>query len=294
MSNFYTFLLFLFFIKTQSQQLNCTVTVNSQQISVTNQQIFKTLQTSLSEFINKTDWNSKIYKPSERINCAMYLNITSYNNDQFAGTLQIQSSRQVYNSSYTSPILNFNDKDFSFKYTEFELLNFNPTVFESNLTSIISFYAYVILGMDENSFTLDGGNSNLEIAQNIATLAQQSGFKGWGQQDGLQNRYFLINDLLSPNFSILRKSFLDYHLGLDGMSENNTTSKEKIKDALVDLQQLHRSRPNAFLTRIFFDAKADEIVSIFSGGPSVKISELSGALNTLSPINSAKWASLKY
>jgi hypothetical protein len=149
------------------------------------------LETSLNEFINKTDWNGQTLKQNEKINCSMYINILSNNSDQFTATLQVQSSRPIYNSSYSSPVLNYNDKDFSFRYTEFENLIFNPTVFESNLVSIISFYSYVILGMDQDTFVLES-NPNFEIAQDITNVAQQSGYKGWSQIDGNQNRYFLL------------------------------------------------------------------------------------------------------
>jgi hypothetical protein len=178
----------------------------------------------------------------------MYINILSNNSDQFTATLQVQSSRP--NSSYSSPVLNYNDKDFSFRYTEFENLIFNPTVFESNLVSIISFYSYVILGMDQDTFVLESGNPNFEIAQDITNVAQQSGYKGWSQIDGNQNRYFLINDMLSGSFSVVRKTTFNYHSGLDLMSMDLKGAKEKIKRSLLDLDQLNSSKPihfNAYL-----------------------------------------------
>jgi hypothetical protein len=278
----------------QAQQLNCTVTVNSETLANANLQVFKTLETSLNEFINKTDWNGQIMKQSEKINCSMYITILSNNSDQFTATLQVQSSRPIYNSSYSSPVLNYNDKDFSFRYTEFENLLFNPTVFESNLVSVISFYSYVILGMDQDTFLLESGNPNFEIAQNITNVAQQSSYKGWSQIDGNQNRYFLINDMLSGSFSAVRKTALDYHSGLDLMSKDVKGAKEKIKISLLDLGKLNSSKPNAFLTRIFFDAKSDEILSIFSGGPSITVSDLIDSLNKTSPLNASNWEMIKY
>jgi hypothetical protein len=279
---------------TQAQQLSCTVTVNSATLANANLQVFKTLETSLNEFINKTDWNGQTLKQNEKINCSMYINILSNNSDQFTATLQVQSSRPIYNSSYSSPVLNYNDKDFSFRYTEFENLLFNPTVFESNLVSIISFYSYMILGMDQDTFVLESGNPNFEIAQNITNVAQQSGYKGWSQIDGNQNRYFFINDMLSGSFSVVRKTTFDYYSGLDLMSKDLKGAKEKIKMSLLDLAQLNRSKPNSFLTRIFFDAKSDEILSVFSGGPSSSISDLIDSLNKTSPLNSSKWEMIKY
>ncbi|MFV8391972.1 DUF4835 family protein [Flavobacterium sp. LB2P6] len=288
------FLLLFTFGLTQAQQLNCTVTVDSQKLSVTNQQVFKTLQTSISEFINKTDWTGQTVKQNEKINCSMYITVSSNNSDQFTATIQVQSSRPIFNSSYSSPVLNYNDKDFNFRYIEFENLIFSPTTFDSNLVSVLSFYSYMILGMDADTFVSESGNSYFETAQNISNVAQQGGSKGWSQSDGNQNRYFLINDILSPAFKQVRQTMLDYHAGLDLMSQDLKASKEKIKESLIDLAKLNASRPNAFLTRVFFDAKSDEIVSVFSGGPSITISDLVDNLNKISPLNSSKWMLMKY
>lgn len=289
-----TFLLLLTVGLSQAQQLNCTVTVNSQKLSNANQQVFKTLELSVSEFVNKTDWTGQAFKQNEKINCSMYITILSNNSDQYTATIQVQSARPVFNSSYSSPVLNYNDKDFGFRYTEFENLIFNPTSFDSNLVSVLAFYSNIILGMDADTFTLQSGNSNYETAQNISNIAQQGGYKGWTQSDGNQNRYFLINDLLSPTFVEIRQTLFDYHTGLDLMSQDLKTSKDKVKTSLFNLSKLNNSRPNAFLTRIFFDAKADEIVSVFSGGPSISITDLVENLNKVSPLNSSKWALIKY
>lgn len=277
-----------------SQELNCVVTVNSEKLSNANQQIFKTLQTSLSEFVNQTNWTGQTVKQNEKINCSMYIMLSSNSSDQFTGTIQIQSSRLIYNSTYTSPIFNFNDKDFNFRYTEFESLIFNPAEFESNLVSVVSFYAYVILGMDADSFVPMSGDSYFETAQNIANVAQQSGNKGWSQSDGNQSRYFLINSLVSPTYADLRQSSLVYHSGLDLMSSDLKTAKEKIKQSILNVGKFNATKPNTFLTRVFFDAKSDEIASIFSGGPNMSITDLVEVLNRTSPLNSSKWATIKY
>jgi len=288
---FFTFLIFGF---AHAQQLNCTVTINAERLPNPNQQVYKTLQTSLSEFVNKTDWTNSVLKQNERINCSMYITLSSHSSDQFSATIQVQSSRLIYNSTYSSPVFNFNDKDFNFRYTEFEPLLFNPTTFESNLISVVSFYSYMILGMDADTFVLGSGNSYFETAQNIANVAQQGGSKGWTQSDGVQNRFFLINDILSPTYSDLRQTSLAYHAGLDGMSQDLKMSKEKIKSSLLLITKLNSVKPNAFLTRVFFDAKSDEIVSIFSGGPTIPITDLTDALNRVSPLNSTKWSQIKF
>lgn len=294
MNKILVFFLLLTFGVVHSQEFNCTVTVNTDQLSNANQQVFKTLQTSISEFVNQTNWTGQVFKQNEKINCSMYIIISSNNSDQFAATIQVQSSRAIYNSTYASPVFNFNDKDFSFRYTEFENLIFNPAEFESNLVSVLSFYSYVILGMDADTFMPMAGDSFFETAQNIANVAQQSGNKGWSQNDGNQSRYYLINDLVSPTYSEMRQSTFLYHSGLDIMSNDLKIAKEKIKSSLMNLGKLNAIKPNAFLTRVFFDAKSDEIASIFSGGPNISIIDLVDVLNKTSPLNSSKWATIKY
>mgnify|MGYP002128505623 FL=1 len=277
-----------------AQQLNCSVVINAQKVTNTNQQLIKNLEIALNEFVNKTDWTGQTLKQNERIKCSMFITLSSVNSDQFSGTIQVQSSRLIYNSTYSSPVFNFNDKDFNFRYVEFENLIFNPSVFESNLVSVIAYYSYVILGLNMDTFVPFGGNAHLETAQNILNVAQQGGYKGWSQSDGIQNRFFLTNDLLSPTFAPYRQALAEYHQGLDLMSTDLKSAKEKIKAAILNLSKINQTRPNAFLTRVFFDAKADEIASIFSGGPSITIADLVETLNKISPMNASKWSQIKY
>jgi hypothetical protein len=294
MSKFVAFITLFFFSFAQAQQLNCTVTVSSERLPTPNLQVYKTLQSSLSEFVNKTDWTGEVLKQNERINCSMFIMLTSHSSDQFSATIQIQSSRLIYNSTYSSPVFNFNDKDFNFRYTEFEPLLFNPSTYESNLISVISFYCYMILGIDADTFVQGSGNSYFETALNIANIAQQGGSKGWTQSDGLQNRYFLINDMMSPAYSELRQTIFGYHSGLDIMNQDLKLAKEKIKSSLLQIAKVNSAKPNAFLTRIFFDAKSDEIVSVFSGGPSIPVNDLTDVLNRVSPLNASKWTQIKF
>jgi hypothetical protein len=295
MRNIFSLLLILVFVTVQSQQLNCTVNVNADKAASTNRQIFNTLEKSLTEFVNKTDWTGVAYKQDEKINCSMFITVTAYDSNQFTATIQVQSSRPIYNSTYSSPVLNFNDKDFSFRYTEFENLTFNPNNFDSNLISAISFYSYVIIGMDGDTFSKQGGTKYLEMAQDVANVAISGGYKGWSQSDGNQNRFFLINDMLSNTFNPFRDAMYEYHFeGLDLMHKDLNAAKLKIKGAINTIGKINDTRPNAFLTRVFFDAKSDEIVSIFSAGPAMDIRDLIGSLNTISPLNSSKWAGIKY
>ncbi|RZJ25452.1 MAG: DUF4835 family protein, partial [Flavobacterium sp.] len=231
----------------------------------------------------------------EKIDCSMFITLNTYDSNQYTATIQVQSSRPVYNSTYGTPVFNYNDKDFSFSYIEFENLTYDPNSFSSNLVSVLSFYSFMIIGMDADTFSLKGGTPYLETAQTICNVAQQGSYKGWAQADGNQSRYFLINDMLSSTYSPFREAMFEYHFeGLDNMAKDQKAAKEKVASAITTLSKLYSVRPNAFLTRVFFDAKSDEIVSIFSGGPSVSITDLADNLSRLSPLNSSKWASIKY
>ncbi|WP_394759629.1 DUF4835 family protein [Flavobacterium sp.] len=285
----------LFFGFAQAQELNCSVNFNTDQVGATNQQVFKTLKKSLTEFVNNTKWSGQNYKGSEKIECSFFFTITTFNVDQFEGTLQVQASRPVYNSTYMSPIININDKDLNFTYVEFQNLTFNENSFDSNLVSIMSFYANLIIGVDADTFGLEGGSKSLENAQNIASVAQQSQIKGWSQSEKNQNRYFLINDMLSPTYIPFRKAMYEYHLkALDLMSNNPKAAKENIKIALKTLTEVSDTRPNAYLLRVFFDAKADEILSVYADGPKIDVAEVINSLNKLSPTNSSKWGKISY
>ena len=294
MKNRFSFLLLLFIGVVQAQQLNCSVQINSDKVATTNNQIFKNLKTSLSDFVNKTDWTGDEYKQNEKIECSMVIIVNSYESNQFSATIQVQSTRPVFNSTYASPVFNFNDKDFSFRYVEFENLQFNPSNFDSNLVSVLAYYSYMILGFDADTYSLMGGNKNYEVAQQIQSVAQQSGYKGWSQADGNQNRYFLTTDILSGTYDAYREALYQYHReGLDTMSADVKSGKDKVIGAINTLTALYKVRPNAFLTRVFFDAKVDELVSILSSGPKVSLTETIENLNKLSPLNTSKWQAIK-
>lgn len=279
----------------KAQELNCTITIGHERVNVTNTQIFRTLERALNDFMNGTRWSNQTFNQNEKIECAMFINVTELSGNTFTATLQVQSSRPVFGSTYSSPIFNYMDRDFTFNYIEFESLFYNPNSFDSNLTSVLAFYANIILGLDADSFKLNGGTPYFEAANAIVNIAQSSGYKGWSQQDGgNQNRFFMVQDLTSNAYQSFRKSLYEYHIqGLDLMSENVKSGKEGVKKAVTTLGGVHNHRPNAFLTRIFFDAKADELVQIFSGGPQVTISDLVENLNRISPLNSSKWSRMK-
>ena len=225
----------------------------------------------------------------------MFITINSYDSNNFETSIQVQASRPVFNSSFTTPIININDKDFNFQYIEFQNLFYSPSSYDSNLVSVIAYYSYIILGVDAETFKLDSGADYFQSAQEIVSLASPTGGKGWSQTDKTQNRYYLITDLLSSTFRPYREAMFQYHFnGLDNMNKDLKTSKETLIQSINTLSSLHSARPNSYLTRIFFDSKADEIVSIFTGGPSVNIDGFVDKLSKISPINSAKWSNIKF
>ena len=285
------FFIFLSTITISSQELNCQVTVNFDQVSGSNRQVFKTLETSITEFVNQKKWTDKTVKSQERINCAINIIITKRDNNTFEGSIQIQSTRPVFGTSYETPILNIRDNDFNFKYNEFDQLIYNPTRFDSNLISTIVFYTYIILGIDADSFALKGGETYLKEAENVTLQAQQSGLAAWSNQVGVQNRFQIIDNLLSPGLSQFRSVIYTYHrLGLDELSGDAKIAKQNLENAIISLDRLYNKVIGNPLFRLFFDAKADEIVNLYSDGPNTRSKQrLIAVLQKISPNNSSKW-----
>ena len=279
-----------------SQELNCTLVVNAQQTGNENVQVFKTLEKQLNEFVNNTRWTSKKFKIEERIECSMVITIQNYQSDAFQGSIQIQSARPIHNAFYASPVYNFNDKDFNFNYLEYQNLNFNTTQFESNLVSVIAFHVYMVLGMDADTFELNGGAEYYKQARDIVSYSQQSNLKGWEPPSGGdQTRSALINNVLSPTFKEFHSVLFNYHLnGLDIMSKDVKAGKKAVASSLMELDRLHKRRPNSFLLRVFFDAKSDEISDVFSDGPNVNIADLVSMLSKIAPMYSSKWKNIKF
>jgi len=278
-----------------SQELNSEVIIDARQTGKENLQIFKTLESQLTEFINDNTWTNKSIKQNEKINCTFYLNITSYENDFFEGTIQIQSSRPIFNSSYNSPTYNFNDRNFTFNYLQFQNFTFNDNQFENNLVSVIAFHIYVILGIDADTFKLNSGTPFFEQAQKIVNFSQQKGFRGWGPADGLQSRYYLIDNILSNTYKEYRTCMYNYHLnGLDIMATQSKKAKQEIVNSILLLDQMYKRRPNSYILRVFFDSKSDEILDIFSGGPKIPVANLISTLSKIAPNHSDKWRNISF
>lgn len=289
------FTLLLFANEINSQELNCLVKINYDQIAGSNRQVFVTLENALSEFINKTKWTDRVVQAEERVDCAMNIIITSRNDNTFNATLQVQSSRPIYGSSYLTPILNIKDNDFTFRYNEFDPLNYNRNAFDSNLISTIVFYVYTILGVDADTFSKFGGDFELKEAQNVMLQAQQSGLASWQNVVGKQNRYLLIGNMLAPKLKKYREVLYDYHIkGMDNFVSNKEFAKQTIETSVLSMEQLFNKTVGNYLIRIFFDAKANEIVNIYSDGPRTKnSSNVSKTLKRISPNNNAKWRNIE-
>lgn len=282
-------------IQMESQELNCIVNINDAEVGISNRKIFETMQNQIFEYMNNTKWTSLNYQTNQKIDCNLTINILEVvSANSFRGSLQLQVSRPVYNSTYVTNILNFNDNNISFNYEEFQPLVYNENAFESNLVSILTFYAYTILGYQADTFGYKGGESFFRMAEQVVNVAQQGGGTGWNRIDGNFTRYQLNENLLSPVYEQYRKTMYEYHLlGLDRMVDSSREAKETISKAIADLQKLYIARPNNFLTRVFMDTKSDEIVDLFSDGPRIDTSRLREVLSTIYPSFDEKWKEIK-
>ncbi|MEP0212134.1 MAG: DUF4835 family protein [Cellulophaga sp.] len=289
------FFCFAIFSTATAQELNCTVTVNSDQVGQTNQQVFKTLERALNDFMNKTKWTNRIYKEQERVNSRMFITVTEYSSNSFKANIQIQSSRPVFNTSYETPIFNYKDNQFNFNYIEFQPLVYNQNTFDSNLVGVMSYYAYIMLGLDADSFALEGGTEHFKKAQGIVTQAQGSSAAGWSQSSSERTRFELVDNILSNAYREYRVAMYNYHRkGMDVLADNNSTGKQVISGTIRLLSTIAKRRTNAFVLQTFFDAKSDEIVSIFSDGPKMDVVKLKEVLNTAAPFYSSTWNKIKY
>lgn len=295
MRNLFVALFFLSVVWSgKGQEMNCLITVNADQVSQTNQQVFKTLERSLNDFVNKNKWTNRKVKENERINAQMFITITNYESNRFEGNIQIQSSRPVFNTSYESPVFNYKDAQFNFEYIEFQPLVFNENIFDSNLVGVISYYVYVILGLDADTFSLEGGTEYFRKAQQITTQAQGTNYSGWDQNTD-RSRFELVDNLLSNTYREYRIAMYNYHRkGLDILGDNNSTGKQVIAGTMKLFETMIKRRPNAFLIQTFFDAKSQEIQNIFSDGPKVDIVQLKETLNSVAPLYSSTWNDIKY
>lgn len=283
-------------VLTEAQELNARVTINSDQVQATNKQVFTTLQNALTEFINNKKWTDATFAVNERIECSMTILITEIVSDNsFKGEIQVQARRPVYNSSYTTTLLNHRDTEFSFDYTEFEPLEYTENVLNSNLIATVVFYIYTILGLDFDSFSPQGGNAFLQQAQQIVSLAQaQTSWTGWKAFENDRNRHALVTALQDNTSEAFREMWYNYHRkGLDEMAANPDRGRTTIIGLLPVLEQVKSTRPTSPLLQMFADAKLDEVVLIYSKATTQEKQEGYKMLSNLYPALTNRMESLK-
>lgn len=248
-----------------AQELNCTVEINTDKINGTDKAVFSTLQTAITEYMNNTQWGNAQFLVNEKIDCKLFFTIASVEGTKMTGDLQVQSSRPVYNASYTTTLINFKDTNIEFEYQENEPLVFNINAMESNLTAILNFYAYMILAIDFDSFAPNGGDFYYERAANVVQLAQSSGETGWKAFEDTKNRSAVLSAFTEKNTSVIRSLLYDYHRkGLDEMVLSPDKGRATITKTLNILKQIYDVAPMSVVLSMFKDAKLDELVNIYS------------------------------
>jgi len=281
----------LVFTNVKAQELSCNVTVNADQISVSNNKVFKTLENSLTELVNQTKWTDVDFKEHERIKCGITILLTEQTGtNTYRATIQVQASRPVFNSVYFSPLLNHKDNSFTFNYTEFQPLNYNENRSESNLVSVMSYYTYLILGIYVDTFDKLGGEKYLKTALNIANQAQQTNSVGWNNSVNEATRFTLIDQLLTQSNETFRNLYYSYHYNsLDSFERDSKQATKTLLRVLLDLKEIHKQNPNNILIRFMMDAKADEIVNVYRKYRNVDTTELLKTLKKVAPNYSRKW-----
>ena len=275
----------------RGQELNCKVQVLTPQIQG-DKHIYETLQKSLFEFLTNTHWTKDNFKSDERIDCTFILTISSRATDDFTGSLQIQSSRPIYKTSYNAVMFNYNDPDILFHYVEYQPLDFSETAYLSGLTSILAFYAYMIIGLDYDTYSINGGTPFYQKALAVVNMAQgDQTVKGWQPYDNpTKNRYWMVNNALDPVYGPIRECNYKYHRqGLDLMTTNKDLAKTNLSDCLGLLQKTYKDRPSSFSLQLFFNAKADEMVNLYGGYEAGEKGRIAAILNEIDPANSNKY-----
>ncbi len=277
------------------QELRCNISVQGQRIRTTNTTLFETMQSDLYEFMNNRKWTDHIFGMDERIECNIFIRLDEQiAADEFKGTIQVQLRRPVFGSTYETTLLNIADNDFHCRYVEFQPLEFNETSNRDNLTNILAFYAYVILGFDYDSFSPEGGTPYFEKAQAIVNNSQNAREKGWKAFESERNRYWLIENILNKSYSGFRDCMYKYHrTGLDVMSDRPEEGRSAIAESLRLIQQVFRRRPSIYILQVFFDAKADELVNVFSNSYPDERNRVMIILNEVDPSNGSKYEKIK-
>jgi len=274
-----------------AQELRCNISISSQKIQGANKTVFETMQSDLYEFMNNRKWTDHQYAMDERIECNFFINLDQQiSSNEFSGTIQVQARRPVFNSSYQTTLLNIKDNDFHAKYVEYQTLEFNETSNKDNLTNILAYYAYIVLGMDYDSFSPEGGTEFFQKAQTIVNNSQNAVEKGWKAFESERNRYWLVENILNKAYAGFRSCTYQYNrLGLDLMADKPEEGRGVIAESLKSIQKVFRSRPSLYILQVFFDAKSDELVNIFSKSFPDERNRVTVILNECDPSNGSKY-----
>ncbi len=284
--------------KATAQELDAEVVVTHKKIKGVDADVFNKMQKAIQQLLNTQRWTSKNYGRTERIECRFLIDLQKEINDQvYKAYITVQSSRPVYNSTYQSTLLNFKDQDVVFRFEPFQPLVFNenrisgPDQQVSNLTAILAYYAYLIIGLDQDSFSPNGGHKAFEEAQNVINNAPTGrNISGWKAFDGTFNRYWIIENLLNVRYKRFHEVWYDYHLkGLDEMYEHPDQGRRAIVECLNKLNSLYANNPNLIILKVFFTAKADELAGIFSEGPTQERMSALNLLLKMDPSNSSQY-----
>jgi hypothetical protein len=289
--NFLVILFSIFSFGVSAQELNCQVSVITPTIQASDKSIYETLQTSIREFMNNRKWTQDQFLNQERIECSILINIKNrISTDEFEATIQVTSGRPVYKTSYKAPLLNILDRDFTFRYVQDQTLEFEEASITSNLTAVLAYYANLIIGFDYDTFSENGGSPYFTKAQTIVSTAQNLADRGWKAFESTQNRYWVTENLLDVSFRPLRSSLYKYHrLGFDRMSENTADSRMAVLESIKELKKVYQDKPNSYLMQVFFDAKADELVSLFTPAPNDEKNQAVETLNLIDPAHTSKY-----
>ncbi len=278
-----------------AQELNCQVTVTSNpnlDVTTVEREIFKQLEQTIFELMNNTAWSKDHFEVEEKVNCILMMSITGVlGPGRYEATLQVQVTRPVFNTTYNSPLFNFLDKDIQFSFERDAILVFTPNQFRDNLTAILAFYAYMMLGYDYDSFALEGGSKFFNKAQEMVVLAQNGGGPGWRSNErGRTNRYWLVDNALQQLFKPLRECFYEYHrLGLDKMYDNQEEARKNMVAALQKLSTVNSARPGSVNVLNFLQTKVNEIKGIFQDAETKQKTDVVNVLKRLDPANASKY-----
>ncbi len=278
-----------------AQELEAKVVVNHQKIQGTNTSVFTTLQDAMTEFLNTRKWTNAQYAARERIVCSFNLIVNEYSDDgRFACNLMVQANRPVYNASYNTTVFNFNDNAVNFNYIEHDKLEFSDDMIDNNLTAVLAYYAYLIIGLDMETFALKGGTDILHKAENVVNNAQMIGEDGWKAFGDSKNRHALVNDYMNGSMEPYRQLMYDYHRkGLDEMAQNAERGRSNITTSLPLLEKARQDKPMSALPQLFTEIKKDELLGIYSKGTTKEKEEVVRILSLVNPSYSSDWEELK-